>query len=485
MQLLDDEGQAGGRRAARPSTRWSASAPCSSAGARRSYRIWDGIRSLDYLASRPEVDPKRLGCTGCSGGGTLTAYLMALDDRIAAAAPSCYITSLERLFATIGPQDAEQNITGQVAFGMEHADYLDPARAAADADPASARSDFFDIQGTWATFREAKRIYGLLGHGERVDLFECGRQRTAIPKPQPRGDGPLDAPLAAGQGRRPGRGRLPDRQGRRPAVHADAARCSSDFKGKSVFDLNAERASVNSRVRRTEARRRHDQGRTARRRPPPDRPAASRSSRPAARSGARPSGAAGPSAGWSSRPSRGSRCPPGCSLPRRPTGPSAAGRRGRLRRGRSGRPGRAGRGPAPAGRRVLVADLRGMGETAPAAGRPGPLGDGVEGGVPRAPPRTPPARAAGRRPALGARRPGRRAPGGFYLVGLGTAGPIALHAAALEPRVVALTHRRRDHVLVRGRPHAALARTSSPTSSPGRSPPTTCPTWPPRSPLGP
>src|SRR5262249_23604046 len=88
------------------------------------YRIWDGIRSLDYLASRPEVDPKRLGCTGNSGGGTLTAYLMALDDRIVAAAPSCYITSLERLFATIGPQDAEQNITGQVAFSMEHADYL-------------------------------------------------------------------------------------------------------------------------------------------------------------------------------------------------------------------------------------------------------------------------------------------------------------------------------------------------------------------------
>ena len=46
------------------------------------YRIWDGFRALDYLASRPEVDPDRLGCTGNSGGGTLTAYLMALDDRI-------------------------------------------------------------------------------------------------------------------------------------------------------------------------------------------------------------------------------------------------------------------------------------------------------------------------------------------------------------------------------------------------------------------
>ena len=40
-----------------------------------SYRIWDGIRSLDYLESRPEVDGKRMGCTGCSGGGTLTSYL--------------------------------------------------------------------------------------------------------------------------------------------------------------------------------------------------------------------------------------------------------------------------------------------------------------------------------------------------------------------------------------------------------------------------
>src|SRR5207253_7664132 len=77
------------------------------------YRIWDGIRSLDYLAGRAEIDPKRLGCTGNSGGGTLTAYLMALDERIGCAAPSCYITSLERLFATIGPQDAEQQITGQ------------------------------------------------------------------------------------------------------------------------------------------------------------------------------------------------------------------------------------------------------------------------------------------------------------------------------------------------------------------------------------
>jgi cephalosporin-C deacetylase-like acetyl esterase len=135
------------------------------------YRIWDGMRSLDYLESRPEIDPQRLGCTGNSGGGTMTAYLMALDDRIAAAAPSCYLTTLEKLFATIGPQDAEQNITGQVAFGMEHADYL-TMRAPRPTLMAVATHDYFNIEGAWTTFREASLIYGKLGLGERVALFE-------------------------------------------------------------------------------------------------------------------------------------------------------------------------------------------------------------------------------------------------------------------------------------------------------------------------
>lgn len=136
-----------------------------------SFHVWDGIRSLDYLASRPEIDPQRLGCTGNSGGGTQTAYLMALDPRIVAAAPSCYITTLEKLFATIGPQDAEQNIPGQVAFGMEHADYV-TMRAPQATLICVGTQDYFNIDGAWTTFREAKMIYGILGYGERVDLFE-------------------------------------------------------------------------------------------------------------------------------------------------------------------------------------------------------------------------------------------------------------------------------------------------------------------------
>jgi cephalosporin-C deacetylase-like acetyl esterase len=135
------------------------------------FRIWDGMRALDYLESRPEIDPKRLGCTGNSGGGTLTSYLMALDDRIQCAAVSCYLTSFERLLGTIGPQDAEQNVFGQIAAGIDHGDYI-LMRAPKPTLICSATKDFFDIQGTWDTFRAAKRVYSKLGFSERVDLIE-------------------------------------------------------------------------------------------------------------------------------------------------------------------------------------------------------------------------------------------------------------------------------------------------------------------------
>ena len=135
------------------------------------YMIWDTIRGLDYLCSRKEIDAHRIGCTGNSGGGMMTAYMMAIDDRIACAAPSCYITSYSRLLATIGPQDAEQNVPGLLAMGMDHADYL-VIRAPKPTLICCATRDFFDIQGVWDTFRQAKRIYTRLGYANRVDLVE-------------------------------------------------------------------------------------------------------------------------------------------------------------------------------------------------------------------------------------------------------------------------------------------------------------------------
>jgi len=136
------------------------------------YRIWDGMRGIDYLVSRSDIDSKRIGCAGNSGGGTLTSYLMALDERILCAAPSCYLTSLARLLDSDGPQDSEQDIFGQIANGLDHADYL-MMRAPRPTLVCCATQDFFDIRGTWESFREAKRVYGKLDVPEQVDIVEA------------------------------------------------------------------------------------------------------------------------------------------------------------------------------------------------------------------------------------------------------------------------------------------------------------------------
>ena len=136
------------------------------------YRIWDGIRSIDYLAGRDDVDASRIGCAGNSGGGLMTAYLMALDQRIAAAASSCFITTTRRKNDDPGPGDAEQNIYAQTAYGMDHADYI-LMRAPKPTLILAATKDFVPIAGAWETYRQAKRLYTRLGVPERVGLVEA------------------------------------------------------------------------------------------------------------------------------------------------------------------------------------------------------------------------------------------------------------------------------------------------------------------------
>lgn len=137
-----------------------------------SYRIWDGIRSLDYLTSRPDIDPNRIGCTGNSGGGMMTSYLVALDDRIKAAAPGCFITTTRIKNERPGPGDAEQNIFAQTAFGLDHVDFLMLAAPRAVL-ICSATQDFVPIEGAWISFRQAKRLYTRLGYSERINLVEA------------------------------------------------------------------------------------------------------------------------------------------------------------------------------------------------------------------------------------------------------------------------------------------------------------------------
>ena len=136
------------------------------------YTIWDGLRALDYLLSRKEVDPERIACTGNSGGGTHTAYLSALDDRIKVAAPSCYITSWHWMLKTLGPQDAEQVFPGWLADGLDYPDFL-YAFAPKPYLMLSAIRDFFPIDGARESFAEAKAVYSAIGHPDKVGMVEA------------------------------------------------------------------------------------------------------------------------------------------------------------------------------------------------------------------------------------------------------------------------------------------------------------------------
>ena len=131
------------------------------------YMMYDNIRALDYLASRTEVDPARLGVTGQSGGGQTSAFMGAYDDRLAAAAPSCYITELSDLARGIGIQEIEQTPLGFLSAGLGLSDLI----IAAAPKPylvSGGLFDFFPAEGLRDSVLEARSVYERMGGGLEV-----------------------------------------------------------------------------------------------------------------------------------------------------------------------------------------------------------------------------------------------------------------------------------------------------------------------------
>jgi hypothetical protein len=135
------------------------------------YMIWDGIRAIDYLLTRKEIDPLRIGITGRSGGGTQAAYIAAFDERIYASAPENYITNFTRLFQSIGPQDAEQNLPNEIISGIDHPDFL-LVRAPKPALMITTTRDMFSIQGAMETETEVARAYRIYGRENNFSRVE-------------------------------------------------------------------------------------------------------------------------------------------------------------------------------------------------------------------------------------------------------------------------------------------------------------------------
>ena len=147
-------------------------------------QLWDAVRALDVLAARPEVDPRRLGSTGQSGGATLTMLLAAVDDRLACAAVSCGNTEN---FACAGfnppgsTDDAEQNFIGAGPLGFDRWDLLYPLAPKPLLVMVSERDAFGTyspnyIRSGEEEFAKLQRIYSLFGRPGNLEW-----KTTALP----------------------------------------------------------------------------------------------------------------------------------------------------------------------------------------------------------------------------------------------------------------------------------------------------------------
>lgn len=129
--------------------------------------LMDSRAALDYLIARSEVDATRLGASGCSGGGTQTAFFAAVEPRLRAAAPACYITSFHELFS--GPVgDSEQSAPGFLAAGLDQADLI-ASFAPRPYLVINTEDDFFPIAGARRAVADARKVYALFDAGSQLE----------------------------------------------------------------------------------------------------------------------------------------------------------------------------------------------------------------------------------------------------------------------------------------------------------------------------
>lgn len=137
------------------------------------YFIWDGMRAIDYLLTRPEVDGSRIGCAGHSGGGTMTMFISALDDRIGCAVINEGGTGHRwpieiRPGARVGPSDVEQNLFPAAVHGVDICDIhiaIAPRPLLALVEEYSPRFD--------AAAAHIRRCYQQLGAADRFATAEA------------------------------------------------------------------------------------------------------------------------------------------------------------------------------------------------------------------------------------------------------------------------------------------------------------------------
>ncbi len=131
---------------------------------------WNGMRALDYLETRPEVDRSRIGVTGRSGGGAYSWWIAALDDRIAVAAPTAGITTLKN---HVLDGCVEGHCDCMFMVNTQRWDYDRVAALVAPRPLVICNTDkdeIFPIDGVMQIYNSTRTLYKKLGKEENIGL---------------------------------------------------------------------------------------------------------------------------------------------------------------------------------------------------------------------------------------------------------------------------------------------------------------------------
>src|SRR5688500_2916160 len=136
------------------------------------FYIRDAMRAIDYLHTRREVDPKRIGMGGLSWGGWQCTIVSALDPRIVAAASAAGINeTYRRLLQSKGVTSAGKYPVGFIASGLDKPDYFTLIAPRAFMRVSTTR-DYKPIQGARESYAQYRRAFEALGAAEKLDFTE-------------------------------------------------------------------------------------------------------------------------------------------------------------------------------------------------------------------------------------------------------------------------------------------------------------------------
>ena len=130
------------------------------------WRVWDVMRTLDYIETRQELDRNRVGCMGISGGGTVTVFASALEPRIRAALVSGYLNTFRDSISSI-VHCTDNYVPGILNWAEMHdvAGLIAPRPLFIE---SGEKDNIFPVAASIASFNAVRRIYEVFGAADRV-----------------------------------------------------------------------------------------------------------------------------------------------------------------------------------------------------------------------------------------------------------------------------------------------------------------------------